>query len=356
MKSVRVSHFGPVKEGQVEFGDLTLLVGPQATGKSLFLQLFKLLVDIGAVKAELQRFNLRWNRNIPSFLELYFGEGMSGLYDQDNTQIVVDGQRVDLPQYVVRSRQREKAERMFYIPAQRVITIRDGLTRPFTDYRAGDPFVVREFSERLHQLVQTEFAQTDRLFPQEGRLKKEYRDLIEKHIFGGFGLQTDAERFQRRVVLRGTGGRVLPFLVWSAGQRELVPLLLGLYWLIPPTKVSRRGKVEWVVIEEPEMGLHPNAISVVMLLVLELLGRGYRVCLSTHSPHVLEVVWAMKTFQQHQGGEADVRAVFGLPAKPNLKSFAQECLRKSYRVFYFQPNGIIRDISGVSEHEIVLGA
>lgn len=105
MKSVRVSHFGPVKEGQVEFGDLTLLVGPQATGKSLFLQLFKLLVDIGAVKAELQRFNLRWNRNIPSFLELYFGEGMSGLYDQDNTQIVVDGQRVDLPQYVVRSRQ-----------------------------------------------------------------------------------------------------------------------------------------------------------------------------------------------------------------------------------------------------------
>lgn len=347
MKSLKVSQFGPIQEGQVEFGDLTLLVGPQATGKSLFLQLFKLLMDIGAVREEIKRFNLRWNRDISSFFELYFGEGMSGLYEKENTQVVRDGREVDLPQYIARSRQREKTEKMFYIPAQRVITIRDGLTRPFTDYRAGDPFVVREFSERLHQLVQTEFAQTDRLFPQEGRLKKEYRDLIKKHIFGGFGLQTDAERFQRRVVLRGAGGRVLPFLTWSAGQREFVPLLLGLYWLIPPTKVSRRGKVEWVVIEEPEMGLHPNAISVVMLLVLELLRRGYKVCLSTHSPHVLDIVWALKMFQEYKGSEADVRAIFGLPAKPNLKSFAQECLRKSYRVSYFQPNGTIRDISNL---------
>jgi energy-coupling factor transporter ATP-binding protein EcfA2 len=346
MKSLKVSQFGPIQEGQVEFGNLTLLVGPQATGKSLFLQLFKLLVDISAVKAELRRFNLRWNSEITGFLELYFGEGMSGVYDERKTQIAIDGQQIDMPQHI-RRKKKQEAEKMFYIPAQRVITIRDGLTRPFTDYRAGDPFVVREFSERLHQLVQTEFAQTDRLFPQEGRLKKEYRDLIERHIFGGFGLQTDAERFQRRVVLQGAGGRVLPFLVWSAGQREFVPLLLGLYWLIPPTKVSRRGKVEWVVIEEPEMGLHPNAITVVMLLVFELLSRGYQVCLSTHSPHVLDIVWAIKMFQKHQGDEADVRAIFSLSARPNLKSLAQECLQKSYRVFYFQPSGIIRDISNL---------
>ncbi|GIV20316.1 MAG: hypothetical protein KatS3mg023_2067 [Armatimonadota bacterium] len=51
----------------MEFGNLTLLVGPQATGKSLFLQLFKLLVDISAVKAELRRFKLRWNGEITSF-------------------------------------------------------------------------------------------------------------------------------------------------------------------------------------------------------------------------------------------------------------------------------------------------
>lgn len=59
MKSLSVRQFGPIKEGCVEFGDLTLLVGPQATGKSLFLQLLKLVIDAGGIKAELKRFNIR---------------------------------------------------------------------------------------------------------------------------------------------------------------------------------------------------------------------------------------------------------------------------------------------------------
>lgn len=78
-----------------------------------------------------------------------------------------------------------------------------------------------------------------------------------------------------------------------------MPLLLGLYWLLPPAKVRRRGALEWVVIEEPEMGLHPNAVSVVILLILELLQRGYRVCLSTHSTHVLDIVWALGVFKRY---------------------------------------------------------
>ena len=47
-------------------------------------------------------------------------------------------------------------------------------------------------------------------------------------------------------------------MVWSAGQREFVPLLLGMYWLMPPAKISPAQRLEWVVIEEPEMGLHPH--------------------------------------------------------------------------------------------------
>ncbi|MEW6742384.1 MAG: hypothetical protein AB1486_06465 [Planctomycetota bacterium] len=93
-----------------------------------------------------------------------------------------------------------------------------------------------------------------------------------------------------------------PFPTWSAGQREFVPLLMGLYWLLPAAKVSRRGDLQWVIIEELEMGLHPCAISVVLLLVMELLWRGYRACLSTHSPHVLDVVWALRTIRE-QGAE-----------------------------------------------------
>jgi hypothetical protein len=48
----------------------------------------------------------------------------------------------------------------------------------------------------------------------------------------------------------------------SAAQREFVPLLLGLYWLLPAAKIAKRDKIEWVLIEEVEMGLHPSAISI----------------------------------------------------------------------------------------------
>jgi hypothetical protein len=237
-------------------------------------------------------------------------------------------------------------EHMFFIPAQRVLSLREGLTRPFTDYRAGDPFVVREFSEKLHQLVQTEFTQTPDLFPKSNRLKKDLRDLLDQHIFGGFGLKTSTDRFQRRMVLNSPGSDAnLPYLVWSAGQREFVPLLLGLYWLIPAAKVTRRAKLEWVVIEELEMGLHPNAISVTMLLVLELLTRGYKVCLSTHSPHVLDVVWALRVIREQGGSANDVLDLFDLPRTAPMKTLAQQVLKKDTKVYYFQRGGAVHDIS-----------
>lgn len=45
MERLEVQSFGPIGKVSIEFGDLTLLIGPQASGKSIFLQLLKLLVD-----------------------------------------------------------------------------------------------------------------------------------------------------------------------------------------------------------------------------------------------------------------------------------------------------------------------
>ncbi len=44
-ESLIVKDFGPIKNANVGFGDLTILIGPQASGKSLFLELFKLMKD-----------------------------------------------------------------------------------------------------------------------------------------------------------------------------------------------------------------------------------------------------------------------------------------------------------------------
>jgi AAA domain, putative AbiEii toxin, Type IV TA system len=174
------------------------------------------------------------------------------------------------------------------------------------------------------------------LFPQKRRLKREFRDLLQRHVFSNFHLKVDKFRSQKRLVLgAGETRDSLPYMVWSAGQREFVPLLLGFYWLMPPTKVSTRDDIKWVVLEELEMGLHPRAIAVVLLLVLELLHRGYRVCLSTHSPQVLDAVWALKHLKANRAGSNALLDIFEAPHTQAMQEMASRVMEKTLKVFYF---------------------
>jgi hypothetical protein len=271
---------------------------------------------------------------------------MRAIWKEGGTSIEWEGELVDLPQIAKRKRL-NKTETVFFIPAQRVLTLRDGWPRPFTDYTPGDPFAVREFSEKLRVLVEQEFGASGDLFPQERRLKREFRDLLQRHVFSNFHLKVDKFRSQKRLVLGPEDAREsLPYMVWSAGQREFVPLLLGFYWLMPSTKVSCRDKIKWVVLEELEMGLHPRAITVVFLLVLELVARGYRVCLSTHSPQVLDAIWALKHLKANGADAGTILDVFEAPHSQPMRKMADDVLQKELKVFYFdRETGTTSDIS-----------
>ena len=345
-RSLKVKNFGPIKSADVEFGDLTVLVGPQATGKSIFLQLLKLLVDVRQVKFEFRRAGIDWQQKFDLFLDVYFGEGMRSLY-KAKTEVEFRGVTEDLKN-LVDEMKAVKAESMFFIPAQRVLALRDGWPQAFTFYDAGVPFTVREFSEEL-RLLMTDLGSTEMLFPVPRRLKQEFRDLVQKQIFPGFNLKIDTQRAQKRLVLSsGESAHPLPFMVWSAGQREFVPLLLGLYYLLTPAGSPRRSGVNWVVIEELEMGLHPKAISVVMLMIFELVVRGYRVCISTHSPQVLDAVWALKHLRESKANPKALLNVFGVPASPTMVDLATEIMKKTAKVYYFdREGGTTRDISNL---------
>ncbi|EHQ05431.1 AAA family ATPase [Leptonema illini] len=345
MTRLKLKNFGQIRDAEVAFGDLTVLVGPQATGKSLFLQLLKLIIDKKSIHSELRMRNVIWDGDPEAFLNLYFGDGMHSIWNK-KTIVQVDSKKREL-NFFARPYASATAEELFFIPAQRVMSLKEGMTQTFSDFRAGDPYCLRSFADTLHNLVQNEFAQLETLFPVSGRLNEAFREPIEKNIFGKFHLQTDSEKYQRRIVLRTEERDPLPFLVWSAGQREFVPLLLGLYWLMPSGKMTKRDSVSWVVIEEPEMGLHPNAISTVMSLVLELLARGYRVTISTHSPQVLDVVWALQFFKQNGGTVKDVLNIFELKNNAKTKEVGTAALTKDFKVYFFGTDGIVRDISNL---------
>jgi hypothetical protein len=162
MALLKLQDVAQIRDAKITFGDLTVLVGAQATGKSILLQFLKLLVDTGYVQDQLRRHGLDWSRQLPDFLNVYFGEGMESIWRM-NSKVSWEGSDIDLPHLANRMRKPNK-ERLFFVPAQRVLTLRDGWPRPFTDYSPGDPFSVRNFSEELRLLME-EFYGDVSLFP-----------------------------------------------------------------------------------------------------------------------------------------------------------------------------------------------
>ncbi len=342
MKTMRLKNVGQIADANLAFGDLTVLIGPQASGKSITLQWLKLLLDTGLIQQQLHTYGLDYNGELPALLDVYFGEGMKAMWRADS-EVQVDGKSIDVAKRMARQ-QRDRRESVFLIPAQRVLALPEGWPKPFQSYRPGDPYSVRAFSEHLRMLMEREFTGVGPLFPKSNRLKTEYRELLQQSVFANFKLSVDRVQSQKRLVLDAGAGN-LPFMVWSAGQREFVPLLLGLYWLMPPSKVAKRGDVQWVIIEELEMGLHPRAISAVLLIVLELITRGYKVCLSTHSPQVLELVWAMETLRKTHANADTLLDLFGARHSKPLRDMAQSALEKVSKVYYFDPHGPVQDIT-----------
>jgi predicted ATPase len=53
VKNISVESFGPISNADIVFGDLTVFVGPQASGKSLLMQLIKAMRDASAVRKDL---------------------------------------------------------------------------------------------------------------------------------------------------------------------------------------------------------------------------------------------------------------------------------------------------------------
>jgi energy-coupling factor transporter ATP-binding protein EcfA2 len=347
MRQVKITSLGQIVQADISFGDMTVFVGQQASGKSILLQLIKLILDSDDITKNVKRQGFDWRQNTENFLSLYFGEGMQGIW-KDSTNVLVDGKKFEIEK-AVSKRGRKKNEALFLIPAQRVMTLKNGWPRSFTDYDSGDPYVVKQFSEQLRLLMESGLGSgKTAIFPQIGRMNKAIRDAIEESIFGGAKLKLDRTGLRKRIVL-DVAGRQLPFMVWSAGQREFVPLLIGLYWLMPSSKATKKNNLDWVVIEEPEMGLHPQAISALLITFLELMRRGYKVIISTHSPQILELIWAIQSLIETKADPDSVLKIFNLKSNAFFKSFAKTILEeKTFKTYYFSRQENVVNVQDIS--------
>jgi energy-coupling factor transporter ATP-binding protein EcfA2 len=333
MPKLQVDHFAQIEHAEIEFGDLTVLVGPQASGKSLILQWLKMAIDHGEVVNSLKEagHDVKSQSNI---LDLTFGEGMSRAWKDHETAVKYDGLNI-LPSGWMRNARKQAEGRVFFIPAHRALLLAEGWPAPFMKLNADTPVVARLFSQNLY--LRFSGRQQSSLFPVDRILKKQYRDLIDEAVFHGGRIDLEKEGFRYNLRLRYED-LSLPFMTWTAGQREFTPLLLGLYHVLPPRQIKKLDGVDWVVIEEPEMGLHPRAISAIMMLVLELMWRGYRVVVSTHSPLILDIVWAIQRIHQFKGSWQSLAKAFRVENQHSLEKVLNHAIGAEYRAYFMDIN------------------
>jgi len=348
MEHLKVKSFGPIEEADVHFGDLTLLVGPQASGKSIFIQLLKLLVDKFNIRKNLEQYNYIWGKDTEKILDLYFGEGMSKIW-KDNAKIQLDGKIIDKSFILPKSGRSggNSEETLFYIPAQRILSVSDGRPKSFMEFDSSTPYVLRQFSETLRLMLQNGMGKSESIFPIRNRLKEPLRTSFNDSIFHDGKVVMDDRTGQRKLRMEVEGMSV-PFITWSAGQKEFMPLLLGFYWLSPPSRVQRKDDFKYVVIEEPEMGLHPQAIKSVILQIIDLISRDYKVIVSTHSPVLLEFVWAFNLLQKSNVKDDALFDLFEIPKNSGTKGLFEGLLSKKINTFYFDRKNekvIVKDIS-----------
>lgn len=337
MRNLLIKHFGPIEEVSIEFGDLTLLVGAQASGKSIALETLKLLSDRNHIIDTLDRYNYIIGHDTKKILNVYYGEGLADIWRANS---VLEYDKTRLTKTSLPKKSSGQDEQLFYIPAQRIFSISDGRPKNFMEFDNSSPYVLRSFSETLRLFMQHGMGNAETIFPMKNRLKGFLRTSLDDSIFHHASVKMEERSGQKKMVLN-VDDMNIPFMAWSAGQKEFMPLLLAFYCLSgPPSKVIKKEKYKYVVIEEPEMGLHPKAIISVILQILDLIQTGgYKIVVSTHSPVFLEFAWAFNLLKQcPQTRNAAISKIFGAGSATSLQPTLQGVFDKSIKTYFFQRN------------------
>lgn len=338
MQNFKIHNLGPIANVDITFGDLTFFVGPQATGKSITLEALKLIEDRDSIIETLDRYNYIIGHNARRILNMYFGEGMEKIWGKD-TKITLDNKSLTISMLPKASSGKESS--VFYIPAQRIVCMGDGFPKFFSDFSFTTPYVLREFTETLRAFVQFGLGDKLKVFPLTERLKNILRKSFEDSIFHSGNVVLAEVSGQKKLQL-DIDGMNIPFMAWSAGQKEFMPLLLAFYCLSGPAfGIAKKEKYKTVIIEEPEMGLHPKAVLSVLLQICDLVQCGYKVIVSTHSSIMLEFAWAFNTLKGHcDNFHKAVCELFNVSTESSVGKMLKGFVSKSIKTYYFSRDNV----------------
>lgn len=342
MQNLRVTDFSCIQSANIDVARLTILIGPQASGKSVLSKLIYFFndlldrqwglieegVDAAGFKTFIgeqfsiwfppsawgpKKFSILWeagnisikiirstyNKKISDTLRITISESLTSFYTQS-----LKGMEKFLRAKTSRAH-KDRIELAFRLRRTRrqtlASTIEDG------SYFSNSYFIPagRAFFTSLGKVF-TAFEGNNMLDPVTtafGRLYATYRDprLLfwegdERHpwakelyeLLGGTPVRKGD---QDLVELKD--GRLVPFSALSSGQQELLPLITMLEIILDQRFQEPNSSGDLVFIEEPEAHLFPKSQSRVVELLVEMTHRPKRpptLFLTTHSPYVLSKI------------------------------------------------------------------
>lgn len=341
MKKLHVKNFSCVAHAELDLQALTILIGPQASGKSV---LSKLTYFFISVLKEQSRYILKTNSldSYKSFIKQRFNEWFPFSawgnkkfvisYRIGNSEIkisrtayrgiVSDNIRVSLStdiqeQYgsllkkttsltkkasekkrdsdfefdwrmyelceksIQKLLGRDYVSQQLYIPAGRSFFTSIG--KAFSIFELGgglDPMAVR-FGRFYASIRERHYYRMERSSPRQQKIIEVISD-----IFGG-EIKIDGDK--EYVLTKDS--REIPFSALSSGQQELLPLMVLLPFLM--RRGRGRGEKQLIYIEEPEAHLFPSAQSKLVEAFSSLINTSNQaldMLITTHSPYVLSKI------------------------------------------------------------------
>lgn len=333
MRRLTVENFSCIKNADLSFGRLTVVIGPQASGKSVLCKLSYFLMSVLLDQSEAisagdtlkQYENSIKDRFLKWFPIQAWGSGKfiisfsAGLYKIVLTRKTYAGKPTDdfrlkfsidyVEQYEgllsaineMKNSKDDDMERILYHSSYQVSRISRESIKKLTgeDWAAVQTFVPagRSFFTSVGKAV-TAFDHSGLLDPLTvtfGRMFASFREhrgdfiqgrnvrqarmldeLLELVLGGKYVNGRDAEYVQ------ATDGRKIPLSALSSGQQELLPLVTIFPGLL-------RGVEQQAFIEEPEAHLFPSAQSKIVEAFAMVINQASDtdIVITTHSPYVL---------------------------------------------------------------------
>lgn len=104
-------------------------------------------------------------------------------------------------------------------------------------------------------------------------------NLLEQDILKG-KIDFESSEIRKELLFKTSNQMKLEMPIVSSMVKELAPLVLCLRYLVEPD--------EWLIIDEPEMNLHPSAQVEMIEFLAMLVQAGLNVLITTHSPYIVD--------------------------------------------------------------------